>query len=333
MTAETQIVAIISILYQAVRYSVPLLFGTTGEIIIEKSGSLNLGVEGMMAVGSIFGFLGATLTGSLFMGILIAFVASGFLGLLFAFLTVTLQANQNVTGLTITIFGVGLYRFIGQTLKAQDKFPAMSDALIAKVADKGIPFLRDIPYVGKLLFSYNIFVYIGIILAVILWIYLRFTRQGLKVRAIGENPGAADGVGINITRTKYLNTVLGAGVSGIGGLYMAMIINRGAWNENWINGFGWIAIALVIFANWSPAKAIFGSFLFGIFVALQSMVSLIADAFPGALGWLKLLPSEFYMMLPFLITALVLIFSSMKKSKAGRTGPAAIGLSYYREDR
>lgn len=328
------IMIIVTFLFYAVRHSIPLLLGTTGEILHEKSGSLNLGIEGIMAVGAIIGYLGACATDNLFIGLIVAFLAAGVCGLIYAFLTVTMQANQNVTGLALTIFGVGFYRFIGQALRSKSTFPQMSSNknLVSSVTDSGIPLLRDIPYIGKLLFSYNIFVYLGILIALICWVYIKYSKKGLQMRAVGENPAAADGVGINIKSVRYANIIIGAGICGIGGLYLALITNSGEWNTNWINGFGWIAIALVIFANWSPARAIWGSFIFGLFYALQSWKGNLAAVFPKVLGWMGAIPNEFYQMLPFVITAIVLIFGSIRQKKSGQQ-PAAMGLNYFREDR
>lgn len=324
--------AIISILASAVFLGTPLLFGTLGEIVTEKNGSLNLGVEGTMAFGAIGGVLMATATDSLFMGIVGSMLFGGLFGALFAFLTVTLKANQNVTGLAITIFGVGLCQFIGQTLDTKGKYPDITNHLLQLSDDNGIPGLKNIPVIGDIFFSSNALTYFGIALAIVLWIYLFRTRSGLKMRAVGENPAAADAVGVKITASKYVNLILGSAIMGIGGLYMALMINRGAWNNNWINGYGWISVALVIFAAWSPARAIGGSFLFGIFLSLQFKIGVLAETFPKALGWTAAIPIEFYQMLPFLITALVIAFSSMSKKKKG-LAPAAIGLNYYREDR
>ncbi len=321
-----------SLFSSAVVISIPLLLGTVGEIITEKSGSLNLGVEGMMAIGGLGGYLAACTTDSLFMGIFVGFLVAALCGLLFAFLTVTLRANQNVTGLAMTIFGVGLYRFIGQTLNDQlHIFPTPSVNLLQKVAENGIPGLRDIPYIGKLFFSYNVLVYIAIAIAIVCWIYLRHTKSGLRLNSIGENPAAADAVGVNITAHKYLNIILGAGITGIGGFYLG-IITQSSWNDGWINGYGWIAIALVIFANWNTMSAIFGSVFFGLLMHLRIKSGDIILAFPEAFGWMKALPPEFYQMLPFIITAIVLIVTSMSKRKK-QSAPAALGINYYREDR
>lgn len=325
---------IINFLYYSVRMGVSLIFGTTGEIITEKSGSLNLGVEGMMAMGAIGGYWLACTTNSLFMGFVGAFLSAALGALIYAFLTVTLQANQNVTGLALTIFGNGIYLFIGRSLTVANKFPSLNDLPRLKnlVADNGIPVLRDIPYIGKLLFSYNVFVYIAIIVAVFCWIYISKTKPGLRVRALGENPGAADACGVNVNRMKYFNIILGGGITGFGGLYLAFVSNGGAWNEQWVNGMGWISVALVIFANWSPLKAIFGGCFFGMFKVLMARKGNLADEFPRLLGWLNNIPNEFYQLLPFLITALVLIFASVSKKKKNAE-PAALGLNYYREER
>lgn len=325
--------AIINFIYSSIRIGTALLFGTTGEIITEKSGSLNLGVEGMMAMGAIGGYLIACYTNSLVLGILFAFLSAALGGLIYAFLTVTMQANQNVTGLALTIFGVGVYQFIGSSLYEQKKFPSLNDYphIQQMVADNGIPYLRDIPYIGKLLFSYNIFVYIAIIVAILAFVYISKTKKGLRMRAIGENPGAADACGVNVNLVKYINIIIGSGITGIGGMYLGLVYNNGVWNSNWINGMGWISVALVIFANWNTLMAIFGAFFFGMFNALMARKGNLTEAFPAALGWLSSIPDEFYQLLPFLITAIVLIVASIRSKK--NSEPAGLGVNYYREER
>lgn len=253
---NSSVMAIILTLCEAVRRGTPLLLGTTGEILNEKSGSLNLGVEGTMAVGAITGALLGLSTSSMLLAFLGAFVGGMLCGLIYAFLTITLKANQNVTGLAITIFGSGLCLFIGEALKASDKFPAYTTEFYAEITSGGIPGLKDIPYVGQLLFSYNALVYIAIVIALIVWIYITKTKSGLRMRAAGENPAAADSVGINVDAERYKNIIIGSGIMGLGGVYMALFINNGLWNTDWIAGYGWIAVALVIFANWSSARAI-----------------------------------------------------------------------------
>lgn len=320
-------------LYNIVVYNIPLLYGTVGEILTEKSGSLNLGVEGTMAVGAIFGYIAGCYANSMVVGILAAFFASMLCGLIFAVLTVSLHANQNVTGLTITTFGLGLYFFVGNGIKSVG-WPVMNDCSAIKngFADISIPLLSRIPVIGKGLFSHNILVYLGIAIAVATWWYLRYTKAGLKLRAVGENPGAADSVGVNVSRYKYANILVGSGIMGIGGYYMGLNMTGSFSSNCWINGYGWIAVALVIFANWSPLRAIGGTFAFGFFNTLRFSNGSLAAAFPRALGWLASVPSQLFQALPFLITAAVLVIDSVKKNRNSGE-PAGIGVNYYREDR
>ena len=323
-----------SFIHNIVVYNIPLLYGTVGEIVVEKSGSLNLGVEGIMAVGAIMCYIIGCWTNSLLVGILAAFGAAALCGLLFAVLTVSGQANQNITGLTLTTFGLGVYFFVGNSLRSLKVWPAMGDYLGIKegFADISIPLLSQIPILGKGLFSHNILVYLGIVIAIVMWWYLKHTTPGLRLRAVGENPSAADSVGINVKRMKYLHICLGCGIMGIGGYYMGLMMS-GSFNAScWINGYGWIAVALVIFANWNPALSILGTFVFGFFNTLRVSGSSLAQAFPKALGWLAGIPTQLYQALPFMITAIVLVVSSISKKK--QTGlPAALGLNYFREDR
>ena len=323
---------ITSFVHNIVVYNIPLLYGTVGEIMVEKSGSLNLGVEGIMAVGAIFGYVCGCYANSLGVGILVAFLVGALCGLLFAVLTVSLQANQNITGLTLTTFGLGIYFFVGNGLKAT-AWPVMGDYAAIKngFADIAIPGLSKIPVIGRGFFDHNILVYLGIVIAVAMWWYLNRTNPGLRLRAVGENPAAADSVGINVKRVKYLHICLGCGIMGIGGYYMGLNMS-GSFNSScWINGYGWIAVALVIFANWNPALSILGTFVFGFFNTLRVSGSSLAAAFPGALGWLAVIPTQLYQALPFIITAIVLVVSSISAKRGGT--PAALGLNYDREDR
>jgi len=322
-----------SFIHNIIVYNIPLLYGTAGEIMVEKSGSLNLGVEGIMAVGAIFGYIAGCYANSLGVGIAVAFLMGALCGLLFAVLTVSFQANQNITGLTLTTFGLGVYFFVGNGLKSKG-WPVMSDYAGIKegFADIPIPGLSRIPLIGQGLFSHNILVYLGIAIAVGMWWYLNRTTPGLKLRAVGENPGAADSVGINVNRVKFLHICIGCGIMGIGGYYMGLNMS-GSFNSScWINGYGWIAVALVIFANWNPALAVLGTFVFGFFNTLRVSGTSLAAAFPGALGWLAAVPTQLYQALPFAITAVVLIVTSIR-NRQGSGLPASLGLNYFREER
>lgn len=234
------------------------------------------------------------------------------------------MANQNVTGLTLTIFGIGFANFIGIFVlsKSPEGTLKLPEKITAAMRGINIKGLSDLPVVGELFFCYSPFVYIGIAIAIACAWYLNHTKAGLNLKAVGENPGAADAAGIKVTAVKYINIILGGAICGIGGVYCAMIINGGVWISNNVGGLGWIAVALVIFANWQPAYAIGGSFIFGALRVLKYYIPQSVLPFPIA----------FYDMLPFLITALVLVISSMRKS--GRMNlPAALGLNYFREER
>ena len=311
-------------LIAAVGAGVPLLFGTVGEILCEKTGHLNLGVEGMMSIGACAGFLFGYMTDSFWVAILAAAAAGALSALIYAVLTVTFMADQNVAGLTLTIFGIGLANFIGILAlgRTQEGTLKLPENIMAAMQNIHIAGLSELPVVGPLLFSYCPFVYIGVVIAILCGFYLDKTKAGLNVQAIGENPAAADAAGIQVVKWKYINILLGGAICGIGGAYCSMIINGGVWISDNVGGLGWIAVALVIFANWKPVYAIGGSFVFGALRVLKFYVPKSMFAFPNA----------FYDMLPFLITAIVLVLSSMRKN--GRIGiPASLGLNYFREDR
>lgn len=314
----------VNFLHAALLAGTPLMFGTLGEIVTEKAGNLNLGVEGMMSIGAIAGFYVGFTTQNIVLAVLGAFLAGLLSALIYAFLTVTLKANQNVTGLTLTIFGVGFANFFGDFLRESAGIDVLklSDKITNTVQAIHIPVLSDIPYVGKLFFQYNPFVYFGILLCVLMGVYILHTRKGLNLCAVGENPGAADAAGINVTRVKYFNILLGGGVCGIGGAYISLVLCGGVWVTNCVNGLGWIAVALVIFASWNPFKAILGSFIFGAFNILKFYIPKSIISIPEAI----------FDMLPFLVTAIVLIVTSIRKSKEN-TQPAGCGINYFREER
>lgn len=314
----------IKFLVAAVGAGTPLLFGTVGEILTEKTGHLNLGVEGMMSIGACAGFMMGYYTDNFFLAILASAIAGALSALIYAVLTVTFMANQNVTGLTLTIFGIGFANFIGIFVlsKSSEGTLKLPEKITAAMRGVHLPVLSDLPVVGQLLFGYSPFVYIGIVIAIVCAWYLNHTKAGLNLKAVGENPGAADAAGIKVTMVKYVNIILGGAICGIGGVYCAMIINGGVWISDNVGGLGWIAVALVIFANWQPANAIWGSFIFGALRVLKYYIPQSVLPFPIA----------FYDMLPFLITALVLVISSMWKS--GRINlPASLGVNYFREER
>ena len=314
----------VNFLHAALLAGTPLMFGTLGEIVTEKAGNLNLGVEGMMSIGAIAGFYVGFTTQNIVLAVLGAFLAGLLSALIYAFLTVTLKANQNVTGLTLTIFGVGFANFFGDFLRESAGIDVLklSDKITNTVQAIHIPVLSDIPYVGKLFFQYNPFVYFGILLCILMGIYILHTRKGLNLCAVGENPGAADAAGVNVTRVKYFNILLGGGVCGIGGAYISLVLCGGIWVTDSVNGLGWIAVALVIFASWNPFKAILGSFIFGAFNILKFYIPKNIVTIPEAI----------FDMLPFLVTAIVRIVTSIRKSKEN-TQPAGCGINYFREER
>jgi len=331
---------VINLIYAAVLAGTPLLFGTIGEILTEKSGNLNLGVEGMMFMGAIAGLAGVYFPElwfgemeSKFMVLLLSVVCSfvcGALGaLIYGFLTITLRANQNVTGLTLTIFGIGFANFFGNIIATNSptNYMAISTPAKAAFASESIfPFIAKLAEestfwacIDKLFFSYNALVYLGIAMALVMAWFLNRTRVGLNLRAVGEDPAAADSAGIAVDRYKYLATVIGGGICGIGGMYISMVTSYGVWVYGCVGGRGWIAVALVIFATWSPVRAIFGSILFGGLSVLRLYVPL---------G----IPIEIYDLLPYVATILVLIVTSVRQSKEHAI-PKHCGFNYFREER
>ncbi|MCL1816195.1 MAG: ABC transporter permease [Clostridiales bacterium] len=322
---------LINLVNAAVLAGTPLLFGTLGEILTEKSGNLNLGVEGMMFMGALAGLAGVFLAEALFpaiggitavlIAIISSFACGAFGAVIYSFLTVTLRANQNVTGLTLTIFGVGFANFFGEVLAHGSASGYVTVSATAKAAfnNIAIPGLSSIPFLGKLLFSYNVLVYIGLALAICLAIFFNRTRWGLNLRAVGEDPATADAASINVARYKYLATCVGGGICGMGGMYVSMVTCSGVWVHNCVSGQGWIAVALVIFATWSPARALIGAIVFGSLSIMRLYVPL---------G----IPMQIYDIFPYIATVLVLIFTSIRQSKE-HSMPKHCGLNYFREER
>ncbi len=315
-------------LLSALALGMTFLFGSTGEIITEKAGHLNLGIPGIMCVGAAGGcaalhylVVGGVMNGFVlvFVGILASFLAAAAMGLLYSFLAVTLKANQNVTGLALTTFGVGLMKFIIFDLKEGNSIPYLKalDAFRFPFSEQ----TNGLKYCG-------VMVFLAIIVALVASFVLFKTRTGLHLRAVGENPATADAAGINVTMYKYAATCIGSGIAGLGGLCYVMDYagSREAYLS--IEALGWLAIALVIFALWRPHMSIWGSVIFGaLFIAGSFVPSLIPLKFLQTMETAPLLK-----MLPYLVTIIVLIITSIKDKKENQP-PASLGLSYFREER
>lgn len=323
---------ILTFAQKAIGQGISILFGASGEIITEKSGNLNLGIPGIMYMGGIAGLMAAFFYEKSMrhpngmIGLLISFLAavlaSSLGGLIYSFLTITLRANQNVVGLALTTFGVGFGNFFGGSISKLAG--GVGQISVAKTADAyraTIPILSKIPIVGPLLFSYGFLTYLSIIISLILAYILKKTRKGLNLRAVGENPATADAAGINVSRYKYVATVSGAAIAGLGGLYFVMEYLGGTWNNNGFGDRGWLAIALVILALWKPVNAICGSFLFGGLYILYIYM-------PG----LTRATQELCKTLPYLVTIIVLVITS-KRNKQESQPPASLGEAYFREER
>lgn len=304
-----------SFLHAAVVAGTPLLLATLGEILTEKVGNLNLGVEGMMLLGAVAGFLLGYNTGNPIIALIAAAGAGAFGALVYAILTVSFRTNQVVTGLALTIFGGGLSSLLGQKVVGQ----VVPETVKSFFAETKIPLLGDIPFIGNILFNHDTFIYISYILTIIVGVYLYKTRVGLNLRAVGENPGAADSVSINVNKYKYINILLGGALAGLGGAYLSLVYVP-VWADNITSGRGWIAVALVIFAAWNPYKAVLGAYLFG---GLDIVGFRIQN---------PIVSSYVLSMLPYVVTILVLVVISVRKSKKNAP-PKALGLPYFREER
>ncbi len=324
---------IIGLIKAAVLNGTPLLFGTSGEILTEKSGNLNLGVEGLMYMGGAFGLLGAViydrLAGEAAIGIIAmlisivcSFAAGMFGALIFSFITISLRANQNVTGLALTIFGTGVGQFVGELMRIRvGGNVSISNNLKSIFVDPIFPkALQNIPVIGQLLFSYSIFVYLGFALAIVMTIFISKTRKGLYLRAVGESPATADSAGIPVEKNKYLATIIGGGISALGGMVYIMTISGSVWSHTGLSGEGWISVALVIFCLWKPVNSIWGSILFGALLILYLRLPL------------PFIPTQIYKVVPYIVTIIVLILVSMRQRREDQP-PAALGLPYFREDR
>ena len=312
---------------------IPLLFGATGETLTEKSGNLNLGIPGIMYVGGICGVIGAFFYeqgGNVqpFLAVLIPLVCcllgSLLMGLLYCFLTVTLRANQNVTGLAMTTFGVGFGNFFGGSLIKLTGAEVPSIALSATSAcfRKTLPIAETTGAFGKLFLSYGFLAYAAVIIALIASYVLKKARGGLQLRAVGKSPATADAAGINIARYKYKATCIGAMIAGLGGLYYVMDYACGVWSNDAFGDRGWLAIALVIFTIWRANVGILSSILFGGLYILYLFIPTGAN----------LAVKELYKMLPYIVTIIVLVLTSMRNKRENQP-PESLGVPYFREER
>ena len=314
----------LAFLISAIRLGMAFLFGSTGETITEKSGHLNLGIPGVMCVGASCGCYveylyldAAKLNASPFLAVLLPIIATvlggALMGLIYSFLTVTLRANQNVTGLALTTFGVGVSEYM----------IAKTGAIYTKGSryfTQSLPFADDLGWFGEIFFSHGILIYLAIIIALVSSFVLTKTRIGLNLRSVGENPATADAAGINVSRYRYVATCIGCGIAGLGGLSFIMDYLHGNW-EYCIDAIGWLAIALVIFTVWKPNLAIIGSIIFGALYIVSSYITGVSFA-----------NKEIFKMLPYVVPIVVLIFTSIRDKKENQP-PASLGLSYFREER
>ncbi len=323
---------LITFIQQSIRLSSTLLLGSTGEIITEKSGNLNLGTPGIMASGAISGIVGAyfyTKSGVAFNPVIsilitLAFCVLGSLltTLIYCFLTITLKTNQNVTGLALTTFGVGISNFIGSIINQRmggtgiAAFPE-----IGKAYRTPLPFADKLGIFGDLFLSYGFMTYLAIIIAVLVSFVITKTRIGLNLRSVGEAPATADAAGINVNRYKYVSTCLGGVISGMGGLYYVMDFAAANWQNNILDQFGWLSVALVIFAVWRPTIAIFGSIVFGALYVIGPFLLNLSTK-----------DQELLKILPYVVTIVVLTIVSMRKKREHQP-PQSLGLAYFREER
>ena len=327
--------SLIAWIMRAIPFGTIIMYGAMGETITEKSGNLNLGVPGIMYLGGFAGFASAYYYEnsvanpipalSVIIALVCALVASALGGLIYAFLTISLRANQNVTGLALTTFGMGVANFFGVFIldgATYSAAPVANKAFAAK-----IPVLSQMGVLGQTIFSYGFLAYAAIVLAIVLHWFFNRTRAGLNLRAVGENPATADAAGINVTRYKYLATCIGAAICGVGGLYYVLDYNQGIWaTTGQIEALGWLALALVIFTTWKPLNAIWGAYLFGILYWLyQFLPSLLGITVSSAM-------TDLVQMVPYVVTILVLIAVSMRRKKEDQP-PAHLGLAYFREER
>jgi len=287
----------------------PLVYAAIGELMVEKSGVLNLGVEGMMLAGAVSGFAVAHISGSALLGVTAGVIAGMLMALIFAFLTLSLRASQVATGLALTIFGIGLSALLGQPLIgiAYEGIPTYS-----------LPYLSDIPVLGPLLFQHNLLVYGSFLLVLAVSYFLKYTRAGLIVRAVGDSPDAAHALGYPVLMVRYLATLFGGACAGLAGCYLSMAYAP-MWVESMSAGRGWIALALVVFATWQPSRLLFGAYLFGGITILQLHAQAIGIN----------VPSQLMSMLPYIATIIVLVLISRDRGRIRKNAPASIGQTFH----
>ncbi len=322
---------------QAVVQGIPLMYGSTGETLTEKSGNLNLGIPGIMYVGAISGVIGAFFYEASLpspsainpaLAILIptfsTLLGSLAMGFIYCFLTVTLRANQNVTGLALTTFGVGFGNFFGGSLikLSGSSMPFLALSATSRCFCQSLPFAGELGRFGSDILSYGFLAYLAIIVSMTAAFVLRRTRVGLHLRAVGENPNTADAAGINVGRYKYVATCVGSMIAGLGGLYYVMDYASGIWSNDAFGDRGWLAIALVIFTIWRPNVGVIASVLFGGLYILHMYIP----------SGMNLAVKELYKMLPYVVTIIVLVISSMRNKRENQP-PAWLGLPYFREER
>jgi general nucleoside transport system permease protein len=297
-----------SIILTIATAATPLLLAAMGELVVERSGVLNLGVEGMMVMGAVGGFVGMIITGNPFAGALLGILFGVGLSLIFAFLVLTLATNQYATGLALTILGLGLSGLIGEPYVGRS-------AVRMPVLD--LPVLSDLPIVGRLLFGQDVIFYISIALVIAIAWFLFRTKQGLTLRAIGDNPVSAHALGIKVIRYRYLAVIFGGACAGLAGAHLSLVYTP-QWTENMSAGRGWIALALVVFASWRPMRVLAGAYLFG----AVSIGQLHAQAL--GIG----IPSQFLSSLPYLATIVVLVLISQNRRLTLINTPASLGKSF-----
>ncbi len=303
---------VISILIRTLIAGTPLLLGTLGEIVTERSGVLNLGVEGMMAIGAMTAFTVTLTTGSPWLGLFAAVYAGTLAAGIHAFVCITLKANQVVSGLALTMLGLGVSGLFGK--------PFIGRPLPQKLNTLSIPGLADIPIVGRILFSQDPLFYLAVIQGILLWILLSRTRWGIEIRSVGENPAAAEVQGINVGRIRYLCVLLGGALAGMAGAYLSLVYSK-SWTEGLTGGRGWIVIALTIFALWNPLRAFLGAFLFGCIFVLQYLLQPIG------------VPPNLLAMMPYLATLVVLLAGGVRKDRRRLLAPAKLGEAYSKGER